>query len=415
MGSGKDLFLRPRLRLFLSVDIIGSTALKQAGQIPASATGAEESRYAVGYQTWAAPIMAFYDFFDGVFKRHWDARLESMDLKDQFSDIQPELWKAVGDELIFTLELKHPALAIAAVAAICYAKAEYSEQKLQRHNPSLDLKASGWIAGFPVINSEVLIRTRLELPTDGQSALSSQTQLMADYYGPNPSASVVRDFIGPSIDTGFRVAGHSNSRKMAITVDLAYLLASRMALGGEAHVEVQIYYDGRKDLKGVLGGVPYPLLWVDASKLKPESSERKAKKRGPSLEFFEDELLGVKPCGATQLLDFCRMFIETTRKPHLQLPYIVGDENWNTQPPEHKERLHQLQQDVEAAMAGDKQRGVAFEQVGQEKSPETPPPAGSVQSVVSAMSRVLAKLDHEASREGHTSEPQQIPNDPAKK
>ena len=76
--------LKPRLRLFLSVDMVGSTHYKQSRQ------------------AWRPEILNFYSRFDHIFRAQYRA----------FSDLHehdvtaPEFWKSNGDELLYVCELQ---------------------------------------------------------------------------------------------------------------------------------------------------------------------------------------------------------------------------------------------------------------------------------------------------------------------
>ena len=73
--------------------------------------------------------------------------------------------------------------------------------------PTLDLKSTAWIAGFPVHNAEVAFRIEAGRATDSSiiddedDEVFSNLALLDKYY--SGDTSLTMDFIGPAIDTGF--------------------------------------------------------------------------------------------------------------------------------------------------------------------------------------------------------------------
>lgn len=101
--SDLPLFLQPRLRLFLSVDLVGSTALKQSSRLPLPSpeSGFAESG---GGPHWLAPISDFYLEFAEIFETSWRQHCEKTELS---TGEAPSLWKANGDELIYVKDLSN--------------------------------------------------------------------------------------------------------------------------------------------------------------------------------------------------------------------------------------------------------------------------------------------------------------------
>jgi hypothetical protein len=112
--------------------------------------------------------------------------------------------------------------------------------------------------------------------------------------------NLARDFLGPSIDAGFRLATLATPRKMILSVEVAYLLASaKMPTSSEILKFFdwpKIYYDGRRDLKGVLGGKPYPVFWIDLhghdahAALEDKLTQEKADLKNQDIENFCESL-----------------------------------------------------------------------------------------------------------------------------
>ncbi|MCB1078622.1 MAG: hypothetical protein KDM64_12410 [Verrucomicrobiae bacterium] len=201
-----ERFCGRSLRLFLSVDIANSTALKQ------------EFREKDG--SWLEIARSFYTAFPTFLTSALDA-LSPVD-----PEAKPSLWKAIGDELVFVAEIGRmediPTLLRAHRAAVNQWNRQYEATQVL-------VKAGAWLAGFPVMNSIIP--------------------------GETPDR---HDYIGSSIDTGFRLCRFASPRRFVVGVEVAYVVAHlNDPLAGELH------YDGRHEIRGVLKGMPYPIIWVD--------------------------------------------------------------------------------------------------------------------------------------------------------
>src|SRR5262249_6657574 len=138
----------------------------------------------------------------------------------------PRLVKAIGDEILLETELKNSSDARALIRFFGRALARYASRNLA--SLRLQLKGTAWIAGFPINNH----------------------QFQIDTYG-----SIARDFIGPCIATGFRIAKFATPTKLVVSVDLALVLLTSTDDALDSH------FDGTQGLRGVLGGKPYPIIW----------------------------------------------------------------------------------------------------------------------------------------------------------
>ncbi|MGD7108464.1 hypothetical protein, partial [Ralstonia pseudosolanacearum] len=143
----------------------------------------------------------------------------------------------------------------------------------------------------------------------------------------------IRDFIGPSMDTGFRVASVASPRRFVLSADLAFMLAHAAGnLPSTWPVEhLQFYYEGRKDLKGVTNGTPYPVFWVNA--VEPDA-----------LMEIEDKIEKRDPTEHSQVKTFCERFLEKNKDTHVMKPFIFKDSDslFKKVPPRHLEKLKKL-------------------------------------------------------------------------
>ena len=200
-------------RLFLSVDMVGSTEFK------ARFTGQ-------GAEGWLATFKAFFTNFPLMVAGQ--IGFEFLD-DDHTPDIG--VWKVMGDEVVFTVEPKTPEELTSILLALLRTMRMY-EEKHFRELP-LRLKGTAWLADVNGSNIEIVIP---EL-SSGQGAHL--------------------DFIGPDIDLGFRIAKFARPATIVISLDVLEVIL-RARNGGTT----ALYLAGREPLKGVLFGYPYPVVWL---------------------------------------------------------------------------------------------------------------------------------------------------------
>lgn len=143
-----------------------------------------------------------------------------------------------------------------------------------------------------------------------------QFYLLEKYYEDKSDSDLVMDFLGPQIDTGFRLSTHATPRKLVISVEVAYLLAAAKMPTSEKFQGIfdwpVIYYDGRREFKGVLGSKPYPLFWID---LHCDSSTAIA----------EDDLsIKLPKLDNKSIEKFCEKFFDDNNSMMLK-PFIYSD------------------------------------------------------------------------------------------
>ena len=79
------------------------------------------------------------------------------------------------------------------------------------------------------------------------------------------------DYLGPDVDTGFRVASCGGGGQVILSSNLVQLL-SRL----DDREGTQFHYIGTRVLKGVYNGRPYPLFLMSMPDLMPETWEWEA-------------------------------------------------------------------------------------------------------------------------------------------
>lgn len=283
--------LKPRLRLFLSADIVGSTAFKQR-----SGKDADQ---------WFGLVGSFYMMAERYFAYRWaqaEYRYKTSERPLLFGTAPPELWKTIGDEVLFTKDIAHPSEAMMCMSI--WLQVLDDLRKLLQKTGSLDLKSTAWLADFPIRNRAILLRVRGKHIKDAQTGgVKEDAKAMAadaaktgawdpvDDPGEDVDwlndclfseiqddvAEVINpDFIGQSMDTGFRVGTAASARKLMLSVELAHMLSMECEkldtgpyqTGAFPVRSFTFHYDGRLSLKGVLDGTPYPLIWLDVEPAK---------------------------------------------------------------------------------------------------------------------------------------------------
>jgi hypothetical protein len=264
-------------------------------------------------ERWFLPIVQFYRQIEAAFSKEWNHKCKQVAHPYEWPmGNEPQFWKSVGDEVIYTKELTDHREAMICLQSWIAAVNSYRGEFKNRY-VSLDLKSSAWIAGFPVHNSEVFFHRTVnsaDVDSISDDPIYSNAELSGIYYDSGAENSVIRDFIGPSIDTGFRLGSLATPRKLIISIDLALLLihATRAQPEDFEYPKLNFRYDGRVSLKGVFGGIPYPIFWLDMQS-------------DNSLNMTEDDLRGEKAIDSDRVKAFCEAFISENPK-FLFRPYI---------------------------------------------------------------------------------------------
>ncbi|KAB7783665.1 hypothetical protein F8B43_3588 [Methylorubrum populi] len=161
----------------------------------------------------------------------------------------------------------------------------------------------GWTAAFPAPNITVPVVDKHSPISESEHGLLDDESIEADG-DINPSKF---EFLGKEIDAGFRVAKHAGADRFALSLEAAYLLAQGCAEGA---CSFPFTYGGREELKGVIGGRPYPIVAID--------TERRASRRRVSA--YERTLSGRRDVSPHVLLGFLGAFIEDEK---VEFPILV--------------------------------------------------------------------------------------------
>lgn len=263
-------FPQPYLRLFFSIDIAGSTALKSTVKSSSDfvsrdkSAGELDANSIEGTQFWLRAFSQFYrniftiqqHAYDTVMRKNFGGNInEILKVSDP-----PRFWKALGDEAVLYVNIEHPtqALIYMRVFTLFFRR---MRDELRKNIPDIDLKACAWLAGFPVNNAELSIPSDEEPPVYKKLSEDDQhsSDRRADKTKDTPTTSWFEthfdslyqlyegksngrlDFIGPQMDLGFRLAKFATPRKLILSADLTYLLldASRINTSKELRRKTQ--------------------------------------------------------------------------------------------------------------------------------------------------------------------------------
>lgn len=252
----------PEIKLFLSVDIYGSTNLKNASSYSSILAFCKENKEIVKQLQEKKKLTAIEGFEiteDVIYNIIRNSKIHkdwSEIIKELFNDfnvefnnqlkIQQEVfpWKILGDELIYCIDVQGRQdiynYTLAFYKALRIHDKKYSE------NPIIRLKGSAWTAGFPIRNR--IIETPIP-----QLYIDSKFQKIYKY----PHI----DYLGPEMDIGFRIGKCTYPGFIVISLELAYFLTDERTCGipGE---QFHIFNVGWEKLKGVWNDRKYPILWL---------------------------------------------------------------------------------------------------------------------------------------------------------
>ncbi|MBO9436301.1 hypothetical protein J7394_18925 [Ruegeria sp. R13_0] len=296
-----------RIRLFLSVDLTGSTAFKSKHDT----------------QLWRAAFREFYGRFPKSYEDSFQKKCTHIGgMSPQEKSATPKVWKTIGDEILFVnrvYSVTHLGAYVAAFSETLHTFGEF----IGRTYAGLNAKGNGWIAAFPSPNKSIAVsHTAGEDPFAGVHGLETEEfELEVDE---NPKNF---DFLGKGIDGGFRISRNSTVDTFTISPALAYLLTEAASNKGLTKFELGFNFEEMQSFKGVLDGSPCPIISIDTMRSKEERELRE----------MEASLLG-RPSMVGNLDDFkgyLEKFIQLRRveMPSLKLSHGQDD----LPPPEHYE------------------------------------------------------------------------------
>lgn len=226
----------------------------------------------------------------------------------------PQVWKTIGDEILFccrVLSIEHVACCVTAFIQAL----EEIGKSFEANDIPLDVKGAGWLAAFPAENISIEI-------FNGETA-AQDVDLPTEAFEADADSSPHRyDFLGTGIDTGFRIAKNASSERLTASIGLAYMLCQAAVHGNFVG---NFEYHGRERFKGVNRDQPYPVVSI--------VSERDEKKR--TLKERERMVTREQSASPVALGDFLRDFMLHEK---IDLPMLPATEaGAKVDPPESYE------------------------------------------------------------------------------
>lgn len=220
--------------LFFSVDVSGSTELKSKLKL----------------SKWMG---LFSQFYERAVQEHQRLATDH----SEFVTASRIPWKCIGDEVIswYRLNTNKPNGVRDAVCKFipdCLKVTSNLDKMIAESTPDespglrVGVKGAAWLA---LIDEKS--NTEIELPPQNDS---------------DEKSSVPKDFLGQHIDEGFRITGCTESRRLAISFDLARLLSQNTGSAKRMH------FISYQNFRGIWGNRYYPIIWFDEEKQAFEKS-----------------------------------------------------------------------------------------------------------------------------------------------
>jgi len=363
-GAGNSQGPLYRLRLFLSVDLVGSTAFKSK----------EDETNLV----WIKAFQKFYEQFPKMFRRHYREFCDNApEIHEKEKSVTPKVWKTIGDEIIFVNRVHSVAHLAAYVISFRKTLIAFGDEVNTTYK--LDTKGNGWIAAFPTPNRSI----RLALDAKEESYSSNDDILTEDDEISVDNEPSQFDFLGKGIDGGFRISRNSAVDAMTLSPALAYLLCKAHKNVDTTKFDCQFSFQEPEIFKGVMGGKKYPVVSLITSR--DEDHER--------IECLEAELLDrPRAANADKLYEYLDRYIQAFKveKPTLKLTYRSAD----VPPPSYYvSYIEEWQEDIQQI---EKQKKTEEEAAQTSGSDEGLP---GEQSDEDAVGLLLAKIDNSLRQE----------------
>lgn len=296
-----------RIRLFLSVDLTGSTAFKSKNDS----------------QKWRAAFREFYGRFPRSFEDSFNAKCNEIGgMSDQEKQARPLVWKTIGDEILFVNRVHSITHLSAYVAAFADTLHRFGEFIGETYH-GLNAKGNGWVAAFPSPNTSIAVsHTAGADPYAGENGLESE-----EFEGQVDANPKDFDFLGKGIDGGFRISRNSSVDTFTISPALAFLLTEAAGNPGLTKFGLEFNFQELQSFKGVLDGAPYPIISIDTMRSQAEKDLRE----------LETKLLGRPAVVDNGQLEKLKCYLEkfiqlrNVEKPILKLSHGQDD----VEPPQH--------------------------------------------------------------------------------
>ncbi len=310
-----------RVRLFLSVDLTGSTAFKS-----------KENSF-----VWLKAFQLFYGEFPAMFAVEYTRVCEGIgSIHPTEKAAPPQIWKTIGDEILFVNRVHSITHLGAYVTAFSNSLHKFGESLGQFKG--LNTKGNGWVAAFPSPNCSIGVSEGGNSdPMSGLDELRSEA-----FESEVDKAPGNYDFLGKGIDGGFRISRNSTVNSFTISPALAFLLTLAKGNPLATSFELDFRFHEPQSFKGVVAGLPYPIISIDTVRTAGEKH----------LQELEAKLLQkpnmVDDC--VVLKDYLENYIELHKieKPRLKLTNGSAAE---AEPEHYKEYVEQWQREYAKSLS----------------------------------------------------------------
>lgn len=236
-----------RVRLFLSVDLTGSTAYKQKNQ---------------DVLLWLKSFQIFYKEFPRSliinYKKFCQEKRGLHQIEKESG--HPLLWKTIGDEILFCCRIHSLCHLGVCIDAFVETLKEYGATIA---GSDLNTKGNAWVASFPTPNcsilpKKILLQSDYDQQTDKTYSFPTEAdELLADQ---DPSQF---DFLGKGIDAGFRISKNSAIDSFTISPGLGILLCQATRMDRLTGCRSRVRLADMQVFKGVAYNNPYPVITID--------------------------------------------------------------------------------------------------------------------------------------------------------
>lgn len=257
------------VRLFVSFDLVGSTAIKSR-QMWLQEPDREDERVKDKVNKETPQIFRsghWMNIFFEFFKRLPEELASALDQQfDKFKLVRCglDIWRITGDEILFVSNRIEKADQVLPMALAIYTILNEFDKEFQDLY-GLGVKAAVWAAGFPIRNTEITVHP-YDAPyvrTNSPFYSTSDYPLPRSDYIPERS-TVIREFLGPEIDLGFRLSQLAVPRRLLVSIEIANTLSQYN--GYDVSLLPRFFLVGWATLKGLYRETPYPLVWIDYEK-----------------------------------------------------------------------------------------------------------------------------------------------------
>lgn len=310
-----------RIRLFLSVDLVGSTAYK-------SKDGNTNLK-------WIKAFQKFYGEFPKQFAKNYKAICaDTPEVSPDEAENLPKVWKTIGDEILFVNRVNSITHLGAYVRAFSDTLIEFGREVHSAF--ALNTKGNGWIAAFPNPNRSI------HLSVNGSDPLIGENDVLTEEFEAAVDATPSNyDFLGKGIDGGFRIARNSSIESLTISPALAYLLCEAKRNVDTTKFDNRFVFHEPQEFKGVVKDQKYPVISLITSR--DDGFDR--------LQSLEAKLLDrPREADFVTLFDYLDVYIahHKIERPELRLTA----KGVSVDPPEHyKKYIEEWKEDLEKIRA----------------------------------------------------------------